>query len=53
MHTTSQASPGAPAPAPVQPPLIKPRFWPEGWWKLMEFRIGIIPLPVYVILLAR
>ena len=52
MHTPSQASPGAPAPAPVQPPLIKPRFWPEGWWKLMEFRIGIIPLPVYVILLA-
>jgi malate:Na+ symporter len=54
VHTTSQASPGspAPAPAPVQPPLIKPRFWPEGWWKLMEFRIGIIPLPVYVILLA-
>ena len=31
---------------------IKPRFWPEGWWKLMEFRIGIIPLPVYVMLLA-
>ena len=28
------------------------RFWPEGWWKLMEYRIGIIPLPVYVMLLA-
>ncbi|WP_091995091.1 2-hydroxycarboxylate transporter family protein [Paraburkholderia lycopersici] len=28
------------------------RFWPEGWWKLMEIRIGIIPLPVYVILFA-
>ncbi|CAB3715045.1 2-hydroxycarboxylate transporter family protein [Paraburkholderia rhynchosiae] len=28
------------------------RFWPEGWWKLMEYRIGIIPLPVYFILLA-
>jgi malate:Na+ symporter len=28
------------------------RFWPEGWWKLMEYRIGIIPLPVYVILLV-
>ena len=25
-------------------------FWPEGWWKLMEIRIGIIPLPVYVML---
>ena len=26
------------------------RFWPEGWWRLMEFRIGIIPLPVYVLI---
>jgi malate:Na+ symporter len=24
-------------------------FWPHGWWKLMEFRIGIIPLPIYVL----
>jgi CCS family citrate carrier protein len=24
-------------------------FWPQGWWRLMEFRIGVIPLPVYVI----
>src|SRR5947208_11897169 len=28
------------------------KFWPNGWWKLMETRIGIIPLPVYVIILA-
>jgi len=27
----------------------KPAFWPTGWWKLMEFRIGIIPLPIYVV----
>jgi len=27
-------------------------FWPNGWWKLMELRIGIIPLPVYVLLLG-
>lgn len=33
-------------PRDVQP---KPAFWPQGWWKLMEFRIGIIPLPVYVV----
>ena len=26
------------------------RFWPQGWWKLVEFRIGIVPLPVYVLL---
>jgi malate:Na+ symporter len=24
-------------------------FWPHGWWRLMEFRIGILPLPVYVL----
>jgi malate:Na+ symporter len=24
-------------------------FWPQGWWKLMELRIGIIPLPIYAI----
>jgi CCS family citrate carrier protein len=29
-----------------------PRFWPQGWWKLMEVRIGIIPLPIHLILLA-
>ena len=26
------------------------RFWPQGWWKLVEFRIGIVPLPVYVLI---
>jgi len=29
--------------------LDKPGFWPQGWWKLMEIRIGIIPLPIYVV----
>src|SRR5258708_19782826 len=37
------------APSPVAG---KGSFWPEGWWKLMEFRIGILPLPVYLVLLA-
>ncbi len=27
-------------------------FWPHGWWKLMEFRIGILPLPVLVVLIV-
>src|SRR5258708_10279323 len=27
-------------------------FWPKRWWQLMEFRIGIIPLPVYFLLLG-
>ena len=25
-------------------------FWPKGWWKLLDFRIGIIPVPIYVLL---
>ncbi|MFI5336163.1 MAG: 2-hydroxycarboxylate transporter family protein, partial [Opitutales bacterium] len=27
-------------------------FWPAGWWKLMEMHIGVLPLPVYGLLLA-
>lgn len=26
------------------------KFWPHGWWKFMEKRIGIIPLPVFLVL---
>jgi CCS family citrate carrier protein len=25
-------------------------FWPSGWWKLMELRIGVIPLPIFLLL---
>ena len=39
-------------PTPPDSPPASSRFWPEGWWKLMEFRIGVLPLPVYVVLLA-
>jgi malate:Na+ symporter len=28
------------------------KFWPEGWWRVMEIRIGIIPLPVYLSVLG-
>jgi malate:Na+ symporter len=28
------------------------RFWPQGWWKLVDFRIGIVPLAVYILLAA-
>jgi malate:Na+ symporter len=27
-------------------------WWPEGWWSIVDFKIGIVPLPVFVILLA-
>jgi malate:Na+ symporter len=28
------------------------RFWPRGWWRLVDFRIGVVPLPIYVLLAA-
>jgi CCS family citrate carrier protein len=27
------------------------QFWPQQFWKLMDIRIGIVPLPVYMLLL--
>jgi malate:Na+ symporter len=27
-------------------------FWPTGWWRVMDFKIGIISLPIYVILVG-
>ena len=40
----------AAAPVAGQAPQSSGRFWPEGWWRLMEFRIGIIPLPVFIVM---
>jgi len=28
------------------------RFWPHGWWKIMELRIGVVPLPVMFVLVG-
>lgn len=44
------AAPVAPAPVSVAP--APTRFWPHGWWKLMELRLGILPLPVAIVLAA-
>jgi malate:Na+ symporter len=27
-------------------------FWPYGWWRIMDTKIGIIPIPVYVVLIG-
>lgn len=35
-----------PAPSHVEP------WWPTGWWRIMDTRIGIIPVPIYVMLFA-
>src|SRR6266849_7581917 len=26
-------------------------FWPYGWWRIVDAKIGIVPLPVFVILI--
>ena len=44
MQDVNSAAPAAPGAA--------EGFWPKGWWSLVDFKIGIIPLPVFVILLA-
>src|SRR3954467_8254787 len=35
-----------------EPASSSSRFWPEGWWRWMEFRIGIIPVPVAIVIIA-
>ena len=37
--------------AAAQRPARQPS-WPQAWWRVMEIRIGIIPLPVYLIALG-
>jgi CCS family citrate carrier protein len=37
-------------PTPPHQDAAPKRFWPQGWWRVMEFRIGIIPLPIFVLL---
>ena len=27
-------------------------FWPKGWWAIVDYKIGIVPLPVFVILIG-
>src|SRR5476649_3073523 len=44
MHDTVKAAPAAPSVAQV--------FWPKGWWAIVDYRIGIVPLPVFAVLFA-
>ncbi len=39
-----------PAPA-IAVPAASERFWPGRWWAIVDFKIGIIPLPVFVLLI--
>jgi CCS family citrate carrier protein len=42
-----QASSMMASDAPVQTP-----FWPRGWWRVMDFQIGIISFPIYIVLIG-
>src|ERR1700742_4349837 len=34
------------------PQSVADSWWPKGWWSIVDYKIGIIPLPVFVILIA-
>jgi hypothetical protein len=36
----------------ASPELLRAPRWPQGWWKVVDRRIGIVPVPAYVILIA-
>ena len=36
----------------ASPEVLRTPWWPQGWWKIVDTRIGIVPIPVYVILVA-
>ena len=37
---------------PASAETLRSPWWPQGWWKIVDMRIGIIPVPIYVILVA-
>jgi len=49
-HALQQPTQPSGATAPAAPG--ETHFWPSGWWRIMDTRIGIIPLPIYLALLA-
>ena len=47
-----QQSVSVPAPSSGAAASATQPWWPTGWWRIMDTRIGIIPVPIYVILFA-
>jgi malate:Na+ symporter len=46
---------GAPSLKPVaklEAKALPDSFWPRGWWAIVDYKIGIVPLPVFVLVLA-
>jgi malate:Na+ symporter len=27
-------------------------FWPKGWWGIVDYKIGIVPVPIFIILIG-
>ena len=44
MHDTGNVTPA--------PQSAVEGWWPKGWWSIVDFKIGIIPLPIFLILFA-
>ena len=34
------------------PQSVTESWWPKGWWSIADYKIGIVPLPVFLILLG-
>jgi malate:Na+ symporter len=32
-------------------PAVTTGFWPRGWWRVVDTKIGIVPIPIFVILI--
>ena len=48
-QSVSASQPNAPVATDYSGHAAEP-WWPNGWWRIMDTRIGIIPIPVFVIL---
>lgn len=49
MDATPPGTPAEKTPETAVTPAAAQGFWPQGWWRLMELRIGILPLPIYLL----
>src|SRR5580700_10812753 len=50
--TQTIAPPAQVAAAAPTPQGAAESFWPKGWWSIVDFKIGIVPLPVFIVLLG-
>lgn len=51
MTSPSSGLSGSRAPSQNPAQHVDRRFWPQGWWRLMDLRVGIVPVPIYIVLI--